>query len=213
MAAAVGVTLEALNSGPASINLLPREIVTLRRREHNRGFTRQVATLLAMIALLVGGIAFNNFNLQSRKIAFRQDTIDRLEPRIRKARKMETELAILDSLRDLEITGYRVLRELYRITPEGIEIEDLTFTKAQDEAARDVLEMTAKASDTQAVLAYAEILLNSPFVASVEPGQEYQVVEHGVALRRFKMKAELARSLREKREQAPPPARGRARPS
>jgi type IV pilus assembly protein PilM len=197
MASAVGVALDVFDSRQDCLNLLPQGVVEARRREHNRGFIRQAATLMVMIGLLVGGIIFNNYNLQSKKIAFWEDRIAELRPRVSKAYDMKEELAILDSLRDQEITAYRVLRELYRETPERIQIEDYDFTKARDEREADTLRLTGKAFNTQEVLSYAQILLGSQYVASVEPVKEYPITEFGIRLRRFELKAVLAKSLRE----------------
>jgi type IV pilus assembly protein PilM len=197
MTTAVGVALDVFDSRDASVNLLPQEVIGARKREHTRGLVRQMATLLVMIALLIGGIVFNQFNLQMKKNAFRQSQIDRLRPRISKAHKMKEELEILDSLRDQEITAYRFLEDLYRITPERMEIEDFAFEKAETEEERDAVVLNAKTFTTQEVLAYAEILLNSRFVQSVEPGSEYQVIEHGIRLRKFRIEVFSKKSLDE----------------
>jgi len=194
MATAVGVALDVFHSGERSANLLPHGIVDARRREHTRGFVRQVATFLVMAALLAGGVLYNNYNLLEKKIAFFEVANDELAPRIAEAQKMKIELEILDSLRDQDVTAYRVLENIYAITPDDIQIEDLQFGKALDERDSDEVQMTGKAHSNQAALAYAETMLKSPYVDEVSPGQIYQISEYGVPLVRFNLTVVLARS-------------------
>lgn len=199
MASAVGVALDLFDSRTSCVNLLPHGVVETRRKEHTRGFIRQAATLMVMIGLLAGGIGFNNYNLQMKKIEFRKSQIDELKPRISKALEMKEILQILDSLRDQEITAYRVLEDLYRITPERLQIEDFEFIKAQEEEDRDSLRITGKTFSTQEVLAYAEILYDSRFIFSVGITKEYDANEYGIPLRRFELEAQLKKSLGEEK--------------
>jgi type IV pilus assembly protein PilM len=210
MASAIGVTLSVLESGWSGVNLLPRGVVEARRREHTRGFVRQVATLAVMAALLGGGILYNNYNLLQKKIRFYEEAVEELAPQIAEAQRMNKEIQILDSLRDQEVTPYRVLEDLYRRTPDNIQIEDLRYEKARDERDEDTLSMVGKAPTNQNTHSYVEILLESPFIRDAELGEVRPTAEYGIPLVRFKLTGYLADSPGERRQERPmTAARGR----
>jgi type IV pilus assembly protein PilM len=210
MAGAVGATLSVLDSGPGGVNLLPQGILESRRREHTRGFIRQVVTLIVMALLLGGGILYNNYNLLQKKIAFYQAAVDELAPKISEAQTMKEEIQILDSLRDQEVTAYRVLEDLYRRTPDNIQIEDLRLEKARDERDDDTLSMVGKAPAPQNTHSYVESLLESPYIRDAELGEVRATSEYGIPLVRFKLTAYLVESPgRKKEERRLTAARGR----
>lgn len=131
-ATAIGLALRAARRPPLLLNLLPERIIHRREVAHQNRFVRGVATLLALILLEVGAVVGMSIWDRHQQIARLERDIALLKPQVAEIAEANDQLAKIAGYRDAENSFYRILHDLHRLSPEGVQLTFISFTKQKE---------------------------------------------------------------------------------
>jgi len=159
---AIGLALEEAEQ-ERHINLIPEEIYQKYETIHRKRFLVNATLLLVINLALAGTIAGHGIWHKTQVLKILDKKILDIQPDLKDIDKIAEQLEVIDANIDRENTAFRVLKNLFEITPDiRIKIEQLTFEKS------DSVEMSFDTFELRDVNDYQTILADSEYFVRAE---------------------------------------------
>jgi type IV pilus assembly protein PilM len=163
-ATSIGLALEEAEEDH-HINLIPEEVYEHYEAARRKRFLANSAMLLIINVGLLAGLAGHAVWDKTQTSRIIDLHIAKIQPHIRDIEKIAEQLKVIDENVDRENTAFRVMKELFEITPERVRIGQLTFAKS------DSVEMDFETFELRDWNEYQNILSRSEyFQGSIKEG-------------------------------------------
>jgi len=162
MTVALGLALRSVER--PEINLLPAPVMERRQAAHRRRVLRNVGIYLGVVVALIGGIAAEKFQAKFAHRARLVEALAEIEPQIADIRRKKAELADIQANVDAEHSFYKVVKDLYERTPDGVMYLTIEFEKKKQVA------LQGRAGKDDEVYNLINVLKESPHFQDVIPG-------------------------------------------
>lgn len=201
---ALGLALRSLDE--PVINLLPASVTETRRKSHQKYFLRNAAIYAGVILVLLTGVVGAKFQAKWMHQTALYDALAEIEPKIRNIKRQKKELGEIQANIDSKHSFYKVMADLWRITPEHVMYLNLNFEKQKRLEIRGRIPTQAEYFDL------VKILDESEHFKTVEPlGVTWTTMYDKKAVREFEVNCILASNedYRPKRARRSSSGRGR----
>jgi Tfp pilus assembly PilM family ATPase len=152
----------ALKGKSAKIDLTPEEIVKENSVSMARKRTGLTAALLAFLILLLLGLAAKKLFDKWLTLSRIDTELKTMEPKVAKVKRMAKELEIIKSEMTRKPLAIDVIKEVHRLTPEGVSFSMLEFESGKS------LKLKGTALSLGDVFKYVTILEGSPYFESAK---------------------------------------------
>ena len=129
----IGVIVKGHES---QINLLPRDLSRRNCRDSLRGNILKSLFLLVLLLAAASGIAAKKILDKKSEIAYLNYEISVLEPKIKMVKAMRADIRVINNLIGKKALAVNVLREIYRLTPDGIKFNLIEYESVKSLTVR-----------------------------------------------------------------------------
>jgi Tfp pilus assembly protein PilN len=163
---AIGLALEEAES-EYHINLVPEEIYQKYESARRKRFLVNASFLLFINLALLGGIVGHAFWHKQQVLAIIDSKIQKIQPSLAGIDTIAEKLDVIDANIDRDHSAFKVLTNLFEITPERVRFERLTFNKSES------LQLDLETFEYRDTNDFKTILSKSPhFAGAIEGGNQ-----------------------------------------
>jgi len=151
------------NPAFVKMNLLPAQMKEKNTRERQRKVLARTTALLLALFIAVSGIFTKQFIETRDQLAALRLRMKEIEPEVKRLKRISQDVEIVKKHIDMKGSGVDVMRELYKIIPEGISISvlDLSIEKS--------LRLKGVSTDLSSVFKFTSSLEKSDYFEDCEP--------------------------------------------
>lgn len=147
----------AYNPYGIKMDFLPPELKLKRAGKEKRRALFKTSVLLAAITLLLFGVLIKRFIDVKRQLNLINLKVQETEPKVKRLKEISQNVDIIKRHLDIKGSSVDVIREIYKVVPQGISISVLDFELEKSLTLRGI------SNDLSSVFKFASDLEKSPY--------------------------------------------------
>ena len=152
------------------INLIPEEIYRKYESLHRKRFLVNATLLLVINMVLVGGVVGHGFWNKKEIVRILDSQGREIDPKIEDINEIADKLQVIDANIDRENSAFKVMKEIFEITPDRVRMVQVGFEKSRN------IDLTFDTLEVRDANDYEQILYKSKFFAGTFEGGTRQTV-------------------------------------